>query len=78
MTQIKLDSNNTLPTFTDYIKPDFVHIMHNGKIIKTGDAKLAEIIEKEGYGWLVINKNNILANNLKQTLFFLNTRFFFN
>ena len=37
----------------DYIKPDFVHIMHNGKIIKTGDAKLAEIIEKEGYGWLV-------------------------
>jgi len=37
----------------DYIKPDFVHIMHKGKIIKTGDAKLAEIIEKEGYGWLV-------------------------
>ena len=36
----------------DYIKPDFVHIMHNGKIIKTGDAKLSEIIEKEGYGWL--------------------------
>ena len=29
----------------DYIKPDFIHIMHKGKIIKTGDASLALILE---------------------------------
>ena len=37
----------------DYIKPDFVHIMHKGKIIKTGDASLALILEKKGYEWLI-------------------------
>lgn len=40
----------------DYIKPDFVHIMHKGKIIKTGDATLALKLEREGYEWL-INKD---------------------
>lgn len=33
----------------DYIKPDFVHIMKNGKIINSGDASLVQIIEKQGY-----------------------------
>lgn len=33
----------------DYIKPDFVHIMKNGKIINTGNASLVQIIEKQGY-----------------------------
>lgn len=37
----------------DYIKPDFVHIMHKGKIIKTGDASLVNLIEKKGYEWLI-------------------------
>lgn len=32
-----------------YIKPDFVHILINGKIIKSGDATLAKQIEKSGY-----------------------------
>ena len=36
----------------DYIKPDFVHIMHKGKIIKTGDASLALTLENEGYEWI--------------------------
>lgn len=36
----------------DYIKPDFVHIMHKGKIIKTGNASLALTLENEGYEWL--------------------------
>ena len=31
----------------DYVKPDFVHIMYNGKIIKTGDASLAFTLENE-------------------------------
>ena len=33
----------------DYIKPDFVHILSDGKIIKTGDASLALEVEKTGY-----------------------------
>ncbi len=37
----------------DYIKPDFVHIMHKGQIIKTGDASLALTLEKQGYEWLI-------------------------
>jgi len=37
----------------DYIKPDFIHIMHKGKIVKTGDASLAFTLEKEGYESLI-------------------------
>lgn len=33
----------------DYIKPHFVHIMEAGKIIKTGDASLAQELELKGY-----------------------------
>lgn len=33
----------------NYIKPDFVHIMMGGKIIKTGDASLASQLEEHGY-----------------------------
>jgi len=33
----------------DYIKPDFVHIVYDGKIIKNGDNKLVNVIEKNGY-----------------------------
>ena len=33
----------------EYIKPDFVHVLSNGKIIKTGCGELAEELEKTGY-----------------------------
>ena len=33
----------------DYIKPDYIHIMMDGKIIKSGDNSLVKLIEKEGY-----------------------------
>ena len=33
----------------DYIKPDFVHVLSKGKIIKTGNSELAEQLEKSGY-----------------------------
>jgi Fe-S cluster assembly ATP-binding protein len=36
----------------EYIKPDFVHVMQNGKIIKTGTADLAKELELRGYEWL--------------------------
>lgn len=36
----------------DYIVPDFVHVLADGKIVKTGDAKLALELEEKGYGWI--------------------------
>jgi Fe-S cluster assembly ATP-binding protein len=36
----------------DYIKPNFVHVMQDGKIIKTGTAELAKELELKGYEWL--------------------------
>ena len=36
----------------DYIKPTFVHVMQDGKIIKTGSAELATELEEKGYEWL--------------------------
>lgn len=37
----------------DYIKPDFVHVLADGKIIKTGDKSLALELEAKGYDWLL-------------------------
>ena len=34
----------------DYIKPDFIHVLSNGKIIKTGSSDLGQELEKTGYG----------------------------
>ena len=36
----------------DYIVPDYVHVLHNGKIIKTGGKELALELEEKGYDWL--------------------------
>ncbi len=36
----------------DYIKPDYVHVLADGKIAKTGDKSLAFELEEQGYGWL--------------------------
>jgi len=36
----------------DYIKPDVVHVMMDGKIIQSGDASLALELEEKGYDWL--------------------------
>src|SRR3990167_6384126 len=36
----------------DYIKPDVVHVMAKGKILKSGDKTLALELETKGYGWL--------------------------
>lgn len=41
-----------------YIKPQFVHMMKNGKIVESGDYSLAEEIEKNGY-----DKANLLGDN---------------
>lgn len=36
-----------------YVKPDFVHVLAHGKIIESGDYRLAEKLEAQGYGWLL-------------------------
>ncbi|WP_254767680.1 ABC transporter ATP-binding protein [Salinilacihabitans rarus] len=36
----------------DYVKPDHVHIMLDGEIVKSGDASLAEELEDKGYDWV--------------------------
>jgi len=36
----------------DYIKPDFVHVLSKGKIIKSGDKSLALELESQGYDWV--------------------------
>ena len=40
-----------------YIKPDYVHVLYNGKIIKSSDASLAKEIEQRGYDWLIDGNN---------------------
>jgi len=36
----------------DYIKPDFVHVLYNGRIVKSGTAALAHELEEKGYDWI--------------------------
>lgn len=36
----------------DYIVPDFVHVLYNGRIVKTGPKELALELEEKGYDWL--------------------------
>ncbi len=37
----------------NYIVPDFIHVMDDGKIIRTGDKSLAITLEEQGYDWLL-------------------------
>ena len=36
----------------DYIVPDFVHVLVDGRIVKSGDKQLALELEEKGYGWI--------------------------
>ncbi len=36
----------------DYIVPDFVHVLYNGRIVKSGDKTLAYELEEKGYDWI--------------------------
>ncbi|AEI75003.1 putative ATP-dependent transporter SufC [Candidatus Moranella endobia PCVAL] len=36
----------------DYIQPDYVHVMNQGRIVQSGDFSLVKKIEEQGYGWL--------------------------
>lgn len=36
----------------NYIRPDFVHVLYNGKIVRSGDSRLALELEEKGYDWV--------------------------
>jgi Fe-S cluster assembly ATP-binding protein len=37
----------------DYIVPDFVHVLVDGRIVRTGDKQLALELEEHGYDWII-------------------------
>jgi Fe-S cluster assembly ATP-binding protein len=41
----------------NYVKPDYVHVMINGKIVKSGGPELALVLESEGYEGMAPGKN---------------------
>ena len=41
----------------NYIAPDFVHVLHNGKIVKSGTKDLAHELEAKGYDWIKQESN---------------------
>lgn len=43
----------------DYIVPDFVHVLYNGKIVKTGTKELALELEEKGYDWIKAEVENV-------------------
>ena len=55
--KLKTDKNATIvithyQRLLDYIRPDFVHILYNGRIVKTGGPELALELEEKGYDWI--------------------------
>ena len=48
----------------DYVQPDFVHVLADGKIVKSGGSELALELEEKGYGWLE-SETEQSANPLK-------------
>ncbi len=55
--KLKTDKNATIvithyQRLLDHIVPDYVHVLYNGKIVKTGDKSLALELEEKGYDWL--------------------------
>lgn len=45
----------------DYIVPDFVHVLYNGKIVKTGPKELALELEERGYDWIIKDLEEVSA-----------------
>jgi Fe-S cluster assembly ATP-binding protein len=47
----------------NYIIPDFVHVMSEGRIVRSGDKELALELESKGYDWLKEEKEEPVAAN---------------
>jgi Fe-S cluster assembly ATP-binding protein len=57
VTKLKSEENATIvithyQRLLDYIVPDYVHVLYNGKIVKTGPKELALELEEKGYDWI--------------------------
>ena len=55
--KLKTDRTATIvithyPRLLDYIKPDYVHILYKGRIVRTGGPELALELEERGYDWI--------------------------
>ena len=55
--QLKTTDNSTIvithyQRLLDYIRPDFVHVLYKGRIVRTGGPELALELEEKGYDWL--------------------------
>lgn len=55
--KLKTEDNATIvithyQRLLDYIKPDFVHVLYKGRIVRTGGPKLALELEEKGYDWI--------------------------
>ena len=55
--KLKTDRNATIvithyQRLLDYIKPDFVHVLYKGRIVRTGGPELALELEQRGYDWI--------------------------
>ncbi|ARJ51350.1 Fe-S cluster assembly ATPase SufC [Staphylococcus lutrae] len=46
----------------NYITPDYVHVMYNGIVVKSGGAELAKRLEAEGYEWVKEEYESVTAN----------------
>ena len=46
----------------DYIVPDFVHVLYDGRIVKSGTKELALELEEKGYDWIKKEFSEILRN----------------
>ena len=46
----------------NYIVPDFVHVLYNGRIVKSGGKELAFELEDKGYDWIKDDKNQLVEN----------------
>ena len=61
--KLKTDRNATIvithyQRLLDYIKPDFVHVLYKGRIVKTGGPDLALELEERGYDWIKEEEDN--------------------
>jgi Fe-S cluster assembly ATP-binding protein len=62
--QLKTSENATIVVthyqrLLDYIVPDYVHVLYNGRIVKSGTKELALELEEKGYDWIKAEADNI-------------------
>jgi Fe-S cluster assembly ATP-binding protein len=66
--KLKTDRNATIvithyQRLLDYIKPDFVHVLYKGRIVRTGGPELALELEERGYDWIKEEEDKKLGEN---------------